>query len=105
MLISIAASENLQFLQFHVKTAFLYGELQEEVFKKQPEGYDDKSTRVPDSKFNLQQSCNSLALQVCKLAASLTRQDRKFITNFQKHRSHHVSNLQQTCHVKFIANQ
>ncbi|GBM92235.1 Retrovirus-related Pol polyprotein from transposon TNT 1-94 [Araneus ventricosus] len=29
MLISIAASENLQFLQFDVKTAFLYGELQE----------------------------------------------------------------------------
>ncbi|GBM94383.1 Retrovirus-related Pol polyprotein from transposon TNT 1-94 [Araneus ventricosus] len=46
MLISIAASENPQFLQFDVKTAFLYEELQEEVFMKQPEGYYDKSSRV-----------------------------------------------------------
>lgn len=41
MLISTAASENPQFLPFDVKTTFLYGELQEEVFMKQPEGYND----------------------------------------------------------------
>ncbi|GBN11683.1 Retrovirus-related Pol polyprotein from transposon TNT 1-94 [Araneus ventricosus] len=40
MIISISASENLKFFQFDVKTAFLYGELQEEAFMKQPIDYD-----------------------------------------------------------------
>ncbi|GBM80060.1 hypothetical protein AVEN_45042-1 [Araneus ventricosus] len=41
-------------------------------------------TACPDSNFCLQQSCSSLALQVCKLAASLTRQDHKFITSLKQ---------------------
>jgi hypothetical protein len=44
--LSVAAAENLKLLQFDIKTAFLYGELQEEIYMKQPEGYDDGSGRV-----------------------------------------------------------
>jgi hypothetical protein len=44
--LSVAAAENLKLLQFDIKTAFLYGELQEEIYMKQPEGYDDGSGRI-----------------------------------------------------------
>ncbi|GBN15597.1 hypothetical protein AVEN_24260-1 [Araneus ventricosus] len=39
---------------------------------------------IPNSNFSLQQSCSTLALHVCKLAASSVRQDRKFITSLNK---------------------
>lgn len=45
-ILSVTATENLQLLQFDVKTAFLYGNLTEEVYMKQPEGYSDGSDRV-----------------------------------------------------------
>lgn len=44
--ISIAASENLKLAQFDVKCAFLYGELSEEIYMKQPQGYEDDTERV-----------------------------------------------------------
>jgi len=45
-LLVVAASKNMKLKQFDVKTAFLYGELEEEVYVEQPEGFDDGSGRV-----------------------------------------------------------
>lgn len=46
MILAYAATEKLILKQFDVKTAFLYGELDEEIFMKQPVGYNDNSGRV-----------------------------------------------------------
>lgn len=46
LILSIAASENMKVMTFDVKTAFLHGELKEEIFMYQPEGFNDKSGRV-----------------------------------------------------------
>ncbi|GBL90620.1 hypothetical protein AVEN_219295-1 [Araneus ventricosus] len=63
-----------------------------------------KDILIPDSNFNLQQSCSNLALQICKLATNLTRQECKLETSYCKRVSHHKSNLPQACCVKLIAN-
>lgn len=52
-LISVAASEELYLAQFDVSTAFLYGELNETIYMKQPEGFDDGSGRVCQLKRSL----------------------------------------------------
>ena len=44
--LSIAAAENMHIAQFDVKTAFLYGTLEEEIYMKQPEGFSDGTDRV-----------------------------------------------------------
>jgi hypothetical protein len=44
--LSIVASERLHLVQFDVSTAFLYGELDEVVYIKQPDGYSDNTDRV-----------------------------------------------------------
>lgn len=46
LILSIAAQQNFKVKQFYIKTAFLYGELEEEVFMKQPVGFDDGSGKV-----------------------------------------------------------
>lgn len=46
LLFSFAAVEELNITQFDVKTAFLYGDLEEEVFMSQPQGFDDNSGKV-----------------------------------------------------------
>lgn len=45
-LLSIAAAGNLKIAQFDIKTAFLYGHLQEEIYMHQPQGYKDSTGRV-----------------------------------------------------------
>lgn len=45
-IIAMAAAEGLHMKQFDVKTAFLYGDLDEEIFMKQPQGYEDGSENV-----------------------------------------------------------
>lgn len=44
--LSIAANEKLELAQFDVKTAFLNGIIEEEIYMQQPEGYEDNSQRV-----------------------------------------------------------
>lgn len=39
LLFAHAAVENLKMSQFDIKTAFLYGDLEEEVYMEQPEGF------------------------------------------------------------------
>ena len=46
LLLSYAASEKLHIRTFDIKTAFLNGDLLEEIFIFQPEGFDDNSGRV-----------------------------------------------------------
>lgn len=45
-LISIAASERMHLTQFDVTTAFLNGHLEEEIYIKQPEGFEDGTNKV-----------------------------------------------------------
>ena len=40
MLLSIVATQNLELVQMDVKTAFLHGEIEEEIYMKQPEGFE-----------------------------------------------------------------
>ena len=44
--LSIAAIERMHLLQFDISTAFLYGELDEELYMKQPEGFSDNTDKV-----------------------------------------------------------
>lgn len=45
-LIATAANENLVLGQFDVKSAFLYGKIDTEIYMTQPQGFDDGSNRV-----------------------------------------------------------
>lgn len=57
--LSVAASHQMKLGQFDVKTAFLYGDLEESIFMKQPPGYDDgtdKVCRLKRSLYGLKQS-------------------------------------------------
>lgn len=45
-ILALAASKQMDIQQFDVKTAFLNGDLEEDVFMKQPIGYDDGSGKV-----------------------------------------------------------
>jgi hypothetical protein len=45
-LLSVAAAEHLNLCQFDVKTAFLYGTIDEVIYMQQPEGFDDGTDKV-----------------------------------------------------------
>lgn len=45
-ILAMAAAEGLKTKQFDVKTAFLYGELSEEIYMRQPKGYEDGTSKV-----------------------------------------------------------
>lgn len=44
--LSIAANEKMYLKQFDITTAFLYGQLEENIYMNQPEGYEDGTNRV-----------------------------------------------------------
>lgn len=46
ILLALAARKNLKISKFDIKTAFLYGTLNEQIFMKVPEGYDTKKDKV-----------------------------------------------------------
>jgi hypothetical protein len=46
VMLSVAAKEKLHLAQFDIKTAFLYGELEETIYMRQPEGFEDGTARV-----------------------------------------------------------
>jgi transposase InsO family protein len=46
VILAIAAAKKLKLKQFDIKTAFLYGDIEEEIYMKQPIGYEDGSTQV-----------------------------------------------------------
>lgn len=59
MMLAIAAQEKLTLRQFDVKAAFLYGDLEEEIYMSQPIGFDDgsgKVCRLLKSLYGLQQA-------------------------------------------------
>ncbi|GBM07678.1 hypothetical protein AVEN_228177-1 [Araneus ventricosus] len=43
--LSVAAIEGLKLAPFDVKCAFMYGDLNEEIYMKQPQGYEDGTQR------------------------------------------------------------
>lgn len=45
-IVAIVAEKKLKLKQFDVKTAFLYGDLEENMFMEQPIGFSDESTKV-----------------------------------------------------------
>lgn len=46
MLFALAAHFDWNYMKFDIKTAFLYGELEEEIFMYLPEGYDEKKNKI-----------------------------------------------------------
>lgn len=46
VIIALAANRNMKTFQLDMKTAFLYGDLKENIYMRQPIDYDDKSGKV-----------------------------------------------------------
>ena len=46
VILSLAAAEDYDMVQFDVKTAFLYGTIDEELYMHQPDGFDDGTGRI-----------------------------------------------------------
>lgn len=93
VILSIVAAENLHLEQLDVKTAFLHGDLEEEIYMTQPEGFE-----VPGTK-NL----------VCKLHKSLyglkqaPRQWYKKFNEFMSNSGFNRCDMDHCCYVKKFA--
>ena len=92
VLLSIVAAENLHLEQMDVKTAFLHGDLEEDIYMKQPEGYE-----VPGKEH-----------LVCRLKKSLyglkqaPRQWYKKFDSFMSKSGFHRSEKDQCCYLKIF---
>lgn len=72
-MLSLAAAADMDIKQFDVKTAFLYGELDEDVYMAQPAGFDDGSGRVCKMKkslYGLKQSSKNWNARFCSFLTS-----------------------------------
>lgn len=61
VVLAIAAAKDLEMIQLDIKTAFLYGDLQEEIYMEQPEGFvvpgqEDQVCRLLKSIYGLKQA-------------------------------------------------
>lgn len=63
ILLAIAAKRDYEIMKFDVKTAFLNGDLQEEIYIEQPPGYKDKSQ--PNAVLKLHRSLYGLKQAAC----------------------------------------
>ncbi|UYV74843.1 hypothetical protein LAZ67_12001291 [Cordylochernes scorpioides] len=64
-LLAIAANEDLKLVQFDIKAAFLYGDLQDQIYIKQPEGFNngtDLVWKLKKSLYGLKQITNDQLL-------------------------------------------
>lgn len=74
IILALAAQHSLLLHQMDVKTAFLYGELQEEVYMEMPEGYGgggDKVWRLIKALYGLQQAPRAWFHEVCYFLRSI----------------------------------
>lgn len=46
ILLALATIHDMEILQFDIKTAFLYGDLEEEIYIKQPEGFQNGNPEI-----------------------------------------------------------
>ncbi|KMQ87973.1 integrase core domain protein [Lasius niger] len=46
IILALAAVQNYHFVKFDIKTAFLYGEIQEEVYTRLPEGFEEDKGKI-----------------------------------------------------------
>ena len=78
MLLAYAAIEKLVITQFDVKTAFLYGDLDETIYMEQPEGFsidDDKVCLLKKSLYGLKQAPRQWNIKFTSLLAELKLQE------------------------------
>lgn len=80
-LLAVSAAKNFKMYQFDVKTAFLHGELEEEIYMEQPCGFaeDDKVCLLKKSLYGLKQAprqCNKKIVNfLCNFGLTQSRSD------------------------------